>query len=202
MVYDAIWTSGAMIGIYKITSPSGKIYIGSSVDIKRRIIFYRKLHCKGQVKLYKSILKYGWDNHKLEVLEICSLEELRSKEYEYGMFYNVLSDCGLNLSLPKVGDVSGLLSDETKKKMSDTHKRIYNSDTQKRLYEGRKKVGWNPSNETKAKISKGLSKRVIHIETGKEFDSLKIAAIFFNIPYGTLTSQMKRGGPKKKFDYL
>jgi hypothetical protein len=31
-------------GIYKITSPSGKVYIGQSVDIKRRFTTYKILN--------------------------------------------------------------------------------------------------------------------------------------------------------------
>ena len=46
-------------GIYKITSPSGKIYIGQSKDINLRIIYYKNARCKCQQKLYYSILKYG-----------------------------------------------------------------------------------------------------------------------------------------------
>lgn len=35
----------AEIGIYKITSPSNKIYIGQSTNITRRWDEYRKLQC-------------------------------------------------------------------------------------------------------------------------------------------------------------
>ena len=48
-----------MIGIYKITSPSNKIYIGQSIDIEKRFYYYRKLYCLKQVKLYRSFIKIG-----------------------------------------------------------------------------------------------------------------------------------------------
>ncbi len=32
-----------MIGIYKITNPEGKIYIGQSIDIDRRFKEYKRL---------------------------------------------------------------------------------------------------------------------------------------------------------------
>jgi hypothetical protein len=59
-----------MVGIYKITSPSGKIYIGQSVEIKRRFNSYKRMYVKnkGVVKLYRSFLKYGADNHIFEVV--------------------------------------------------------------------------------------------------------------------------------------
>jgi predicted GIY-YIG superfamily endonuclease len=57
-----------MFYIYKITSPSGKIYIGITKDINRRFKSYEKLRCKNQIFLYNSILKYGWENHIKEIL--------------------------------------------------------------------------------------------------------------------------------------
>jgi group I intron endonuclease len=61
-----------MIGIYKITSPSGKIYIGQSTNIENRFNSYRILDCKKQIKLYNSLKKYGWDNHIKEIVEECT----------------------------------------------------------------------------------------------------------------------------------
>ena len=67
-------------GIYKITSPSGKIYIGQSKDIRRRMQYYNRLNCKNQTKLYNSLLKYGWENHLFEILIECSELELNYLE--------------------------------------------------------------------------------------------------------------------------
>ena len=53
-----------MIGIYKITSPTNKIYIGQSIDIENRFTKYKSLDCKNQVRLYNSLKKYGFDKHK------------------------------------------------------------------------------------------------------------------------------------------
>jgi group I intron endonuclease len=58
-----------MVGIYKITSPTNKIYIGQSWQIEKRIVFYKNLCCVDQRKLYNSLKKYGWNKHKFEVLE-------------------------------------------------------------------------------------------------------------------------------------
>lgn len=43
-----------MIGIYKITNPKGKVYIGQSIDINERFKTYSYLKCKNQTKLYNS----------------------------------------------------------------------------------------------------------------------------------------------------
>ena len=53
--------------IYKITSPSNKIYIGQTVNIIKRKSYYKKGDCKAQPKLYSSFKKYGWDNHLFEL---------------------------------------------------------------------------------------------------------------------------------------
>ena len=47
--------------IYKITNPNDKIYIGCTIDFKRRLSEYRRLSINGQVKIYNSLSKYGFD---------------------------------------------------------------------------------------------------------------------------------------------
>jgi group I intron endonuclease len=88
-----------MIGIYKITSPSGKIYIGQSIDIERRFNGYKKRHCKSQPKLNRSFVKYKPENHKFEIIKECNVYELNDYERYYQDFYNVLSSNGLNCIL-------------------------------------------------------------------------------------------------------
>lgn len=73
-------------GIYKITSPSGKFYIGSTVDIYGRWhghksdLRKRKHHCDA---LQKAANKYGIDNLVFELLEKCSFDTLRDVEQRY-----------------------------------------------------------------------------------------------------------------------
>jgi len=162
-----------MIGVYKITNPKGEVYVGSTINIAQRKSRYKKGYCRGQIKVYRSILKYGWDNHVFEILEICSREELRKKEYEYGTLYNVLGENGLNLVLPKIDDVCEFKSEETKQKMKESAKKRFTPEMLQKMYDGRKKVGWKVSEEHKKKISKTLCKKVLHIETGKVFEYLK-----------------------------
>ena len=52
-------------GIYKITSPSGGIYIGQSNDVIRRKWEYASIKCCDQPRLYNSLKKYGWNKHTL-----------------------------------------------------------------------------------------------------------------------------------------
>lgn len=106
-----------IIGIYKIISPSGKIYIGQSKNIlSNRLNHYINGNCSTQTKLYNSLKKYGFENHIFEIVEECSLEQLNEREIYWGTHFDVLNPkTGLNL---KLGEKRGIYSEESKKKMS------------------------------------------------------------------------------------
>jgi group I intron endonuclease len=108
-----------MIGIYKITSPSNKVYVGQSVDLKTRFRKYKYLNCKRQTHLYNSFVKYGYENHIFEIIEECSLDQLNEREIYWGLYYDVLGEMGLNC---KLGDANGKCSEETKKKIGKGNK--------------------------------------------------------------------------------
>jgi group I intron endonuclease len=69
--------------VYKITSPSGKCYIGKTVNFISRMNDHRRLewadgHC---TVLQKAIRKYKWENMKIEVLfETNNIDELNQAE--------------------------------------------------------------------------------------------------------------------------
>jgi len=87
-----------MIGIYKITNPKNKVYIGQSIDIDRRWNEYKKLQCSQSKKIFNSLKKYGWENHIFEILEECSIEIINDKEEYYILLYNSHIN-GLNIKL-------------------------------------------------------------------------------------------------------
>lgn len=90
-------------GIYKITSPSGKVYIGQSVDIQQRFYYYKKgKNYKIQTRLRHSIEKYGIENHLFEILHLCTVEELNAYERYYQDLFDVLGPNGLNCTLQHV----------------------------------------------------------------------------------------------------
>jgi group I intron endonuclease len=103
------------IGIYKITSPTNKIYIGQSIDIEKRFKQYKRLDCKKQPKLYNSLQKHGVNNHIFEMLEECSLDKLNVKETFWKQKYNTISE-GLNCELFDIGQ--GPRSTQVKDKIS------------------------------------------------------------------------------------
>lgn len=210
--------------IYKITSPSKKIYIGSTFNIYKRVYRYKKLLCKTQTKLYNSINKYGWENHSLEIIEECSDLTRNQQEAHWGKFFNVLGENGLNCHLPKGNSNYICCSKEKAKNHSEFMK-------------GRKHMlGHKHSEETKQKISlkskginngnyghkhtkeqklaksirqKGLmsrekhclAKKVIDISSNKKWNCAKDCAEKLKIKYSTLVSQLN-GTNKNKSNLL
>lgn len=141
--------------IYKITSPTNRIYIGQTVDIEKRFSKYKRYCCKMQPRLYNSFIKYNVENHIFEIIEECENFELNTKERYYQDKYNVLSKKGLNCLLTKTNDRSGKFSNESRLKMSKSHK------------------GKIISNESKLKISLNSKrcKKVINTITGEIYKS-------------------------------
>lgn len=110
-----------MIGIYKITNPKNRIYIGQSLNIYRRFQSYSYLSCKGQIRLYNSFKKYGVDNHKFEVITECDKSELNSLERYYQELYNTLKSSGLNCHYTGTEKLKKVHSDDVIAKISKGH---------------------------------------------------------------------------------
>jgi group I intron endonuclease len=110
-----------MVGIYKIISPTNKVYIGQSTNIYKRWEQYQKYPSsyKGQRRLFNSMQKYGAINHIFEIVEECSIELLDEKEIYWGLLLDVLKIKGLNC---KLGNGKGIVSEETKLLMSTQSK--------------------------------------------------------------------------------
>lgn len=139
-----------LIGIYKITNPKGKVYIGQSTDIAKRFRYYRNLHCFSQKKLFNSLKKYGHINHQFEILEECNAAELNDKEIYYiNKFKSFNNANGLNL---QSGGYNGKHSDETKLKMSISKKgRVVSEETREKLRQAN--LGKTISPEYRKKLS-------------------------------------------------
>ena len=165
-----------MIGIYKITSPSNKVYIGQSINIERRLRYYKRIACKEQIKIYNSLLKYGVDAHIFEVLELCDTKDLNNRERHYQDLYDSVAN-GLNLLYVKSEHFNGGHSEESKKKISDSLK------------------GRTFTDEHKYKIGLGNSRRVISAETKEKH---RVAGLGKKASPETIAKQiLKRLGSKR-----
>lgn len=212
-----------MIGIYKITSPTGKVYIGQSVNIEKRFYSYTKLHnCKSQVALYRCFLKHGVENHIFEILEECLEIELNNKERYYQDAFDAIGKNGLNCKLTKSTDKSGKMSEEAKLNLSVSRKNLSES--------ARKNISIGQKNKCKSvNIRQGITlsknennnkrlflaneKRKIKIgvfdfntdEKISEFNSIRECAKIMNIDRKSISMSCKNINPFAygfKFKYI
>jgi len=190
-----------MIGIYKITSPSGKIYIGQSINLERRLARYKSnLNAsKGQIRLNRSFVKYGVENHLFEIVLECLVEELNTKERYYQDLFNCIEK-GLNLRYTKTNDKSGKMSAESIAKMVYYKKNITPEHREKLREIGRNKevlptmLGKSHSEETKKKMSDSAKGKVL---TKKHKDNIS------NSKLGTIVSdetKAKKSKPVLQYD--
>lgn len=83
--------------IYKIINPKGKIYIGQTTNFKKRLYHYKNYLCDRQFKLYNSLVKYGYDSHLFEIIEICDYEIIDEREIFWIKLFDSYKN-GLNLT--------------------------------------------------------------------------------------------------------
>ena len=184
-------------GIYKITSPTGRIYIGQSIDIYQRWKRYKQLGCKEQQRLYNSIKKHGFENHTTEIICECERQELNDKEkYYVDLYQSFNTKHGLNLM--DGGGSKASVSDETKQKMREASAkrnygkgRIVSDDTKRKISESHKNIptkiaGWN----------KGLKGVFSHTEEYKKMMSEKRKGIVFSDETRLKMSIAKKGKPQ------
>lgn len=174
--------------IYKYTSPSGKQYIGQTINESQRKYAHKSGTSKTQTKFGKAIRKYGWENFHYEVLfKINSndKEKIRivlnvMEKYlinKYDSFHNGynLNDGGEgNIGYKHTDEIKELLkttnlkTEAQRKKIGDAMRGIPKSDAhKKRLSE---------SNTTKRKVDQfDLEGNFINT-----FDSLTDAAKALN----------------------
>lgn len=108
--------------IYKITSPSGKVYVGKTKNFQKRLNRYKNLECKNQRLLYYSLAKYGFGNHIFELILETDLLFIDFWEQYYirkcNSFYHYNQN-GMNLTLGGEGSYGYKHTDETKSLMRD-----------------------------------------------------------------------------------
>lgn len=149
-----------MVGIYKITTPSGAAYIGQSWDIKRRWTAH-KCFQHSTMAIGHSLRKYGPDAHIFEVVHQLPEDttQLILDTYE-GVYLNQYQDSGVIMLNVKEAGSTGKHSPETRKILCE------------------KRKNYKPTQETKLKTSlsmKGMranNKGVPHSEEHRKKISL------------------------------
>lgn len=200
-----------MIGIYKITSPSGKIYIGQSININSRFKYYYRYGCKNQIRLYNSFLKYGVKEHLFEIIEECEIDLLNKKELFWQKYYKSISEKGLNCFY--TADENGYreISEKTKLKMSIAQKgRKHSEETRFKI--SKNNSGKKHTIESKIKMSnssKGkygrsgkhnpMAIKIINVETNQTWDTIRKCAKYYGVDPSTVSNWIKHKTKNKPF---
>lgn len=143
-------------GIYKITSPSGRVYIGQSKNIGLRRLAYRSIKREGQPRIAASIKKYGLNVHQFDVIHELpkDVDQFVLNEYEL-LYISQYKNCGFMMMNCKATHVLGGHSEESKIKMSLSRKgRKPSEETKQKMAEPQK--GRKRAEGTGAKISAAL----------------------------------------------
>ena len=159
-------------GIYAIINQvNGKIYVGSSKDLKHRKQSHFSSLALGNHKneyLQRSFNKYGKQFFEFKVLEYCKEKNLLKREQFYIDRYNSTNySCGYNMMLKATKIV---MSDEQKEKISKGRKGIiFSPKTLKRMSDARKgKAPWNKGKKMTEEYCNNNSKCHIGIKQSEE----------------------------------
>lgn len=107
-------------GIYTITSPSGRVYVGQSVDIERRFSEYRRSgSVRKQRRLAASFAKYGVESHVFCIAQECAEDVLSDMERQWQERMITCGTSGLNCRLVAANDKTGRFSESSRQRMSE-----------------------------------------------------------------------------------
>lgn len=160
-------------GIYKITSPTGGVYIGQAKNLKRRLREYKKPSgATGQTALRNSFLKHGAENHQFDIIEYCSEDELNCSERFWQDEFDSVSRANLNCILQECNNIRRKMSETTIENMR-TSKLGENNPMygKKRTEESKKKQGDSIRGELNynfgKKASEETKQRMSNFQKGK-----------------------------------
>ncbi len=172
-------------GIYRWNNLiTNKSYIGSAKCLRKRLVFYYSPNYLNRTlkitssSIYSSILKYGYSNFSLDILEYCDIQSLLEKEQYYinslKPEYNILKRAGSRLGIKHTENTINLL------RISSTGRKHTEEAKIKMRELGILRGGLSKENYVKIKI-KDLELGIENIFVGN-----KKAAEYLNISRSTL----------------
>lgn len=180
--YTAIFEKRMWV-IYKITNPDGQNYVGKTCDFHNRMSSYRNGRCSKQRLLDESFIKYGFDEHSIEILDTF----FSDKEYAKGKEIFWIRTCmtnvskypeqrGLNLT-DGFGGLGVFFSEERKERqrirMTGQPTSDYQKQRAREVHKGNKyNLGRKPSLES---IEKTRLKNTGQKRTKEQIEGYKIA---------------------------
>ena len=179
-------------GIYSWTNLiNGKKYIGSAIDLKKRLEkYYSTTYMEDALKrsnshIYRALLKNGYSNFSLIILEYCEPEKcIEREDYYFSCFpheYNILEKAGSWLGHKHSDETKTIMSDAKKGITGENHPRFGKNHTEetKRIMSEAKKG--KPKVEGSGSPSKQIEVSDIKNNTITSYDSMSEAARALNI---------------------
>ena len=204
-------------GVYRWTNLiNSKTYIGSANDLTIRFWVYfsiKGLNSSSMI-IYKAILKYGYANFKLEILEYCNPNDVLLREQYYLNLlkpeYNILKIAGSSFGYKHTAETlekfkSRKFSNETLANLTEAAKgRVLSKEIRAKISATRKGIKF--SDETRAKLSaigaakKGVAVEVINIISCeiKQYATLTLAALALGVSRTAVKKAMDLGKVLKK----
>jgi group I intron endonuclease len=193
----------AGVYIYQLVQDKNKIYIGSSYNIRKRIVQHRQfINNRFNLcpKFYNSVRKHGWSNFQLGVIEYIDLSILNpqsKKEMKKAILLReqyYLDNINPTLNVCKIaGSMLGYKHTEEVRKIMGLQRRG------KSINWSKKDLSYFVSNVTKNNLSlsarNGIKVKVFDINNNliKIFPTISSAALYYDIDHNTLSKNIKLG---------
>ena len=188
-------------GVYRwVNNLNHKTYIGSSRNLTERFLDYyqTKILLKNKTPIHLALLKYGYSNFQLEILEYCEKKEaILREQYFFDLLkpeYNILKTAGSSLGFKhsektiKFMKTLHLLDDEIRKKRSLARLGTKHSDKTRAIL----------SAATTASIGISVIVKNININEETEYINLTEAAKAINVSRTAVKKALDTGKVLKK----
>ena len=187
--------------IYKIVNKiNKKIYVGQT---KRTLKERMEEHVrKNSIPVDKDIEKYGIENFDIKVIDVATNEEeLNDKEKLWIRKLNCMLPKGYNQTFGGKTTKGFTHREQSKEKMSKAKSKLYvgsgnpffgkrhSEESKEKMSKARK--GRKLTTEWKEKIGLAQRKKVINLDTGEVFDSIKSAAVHYELKETHITRVCK-----------
>lgn len=108
--------------IYVLIAPNKSAYIGQTSDPINRKSRYKTLTCKNQIRVYQSLLRFGFDKHEFKILLVMPNSITRqSMDFYEIFFYELYKNSGYSMMNLKSPGWNGKPCEESKQKSSRSH---------------------------------------------------------------------------------